>query len=234
MLYVLHGTNRKKVREESHKIISALSDKRPNAQVFRLVDEGATIDRLRELLESTGLFEGKHIVVLEFALGDEVFRAAVVELVPALSVSEHVFVILEEKIGAPLRKVLEEYANKVYAFDAPKEEEKKFNAFAIADACARRDKKNAWTLLQQSLREGAAPEEIHGIIWWQFKTLALVEMGDTEGMKTFSVSKARSALRHFSHAEVHALTHDLVAMYHEARRDGPPLDIALEKFVLSL
>ena len=234
MLYVLHGTDRKKVREESKKILSTLALKRPDAQVFRLVDEGATPDRLRELLESTGLFEGKHIVVLEFALGDEEFGDVVVDLAKSLAASEHIFIILEEKMSTPLRKALEEYANKVQVFDVPKEEEKKFNAFAIADACARRDKKGAWVLLQQALREGMVPEEVHGIIWWQFKTLALVERGDTEGMKTFSVAKAQSALRNFSHEELQKLTHELVTIYHEARRDGPPLEIALEKWILAL
>jgi DNA polymerase III delta subunit len=234
MLYVLHGTNRKKVRERSHEILSTLALKRPDAQVFRLVDEGATPDRLRELLESKGLFEGKYIVVVEFALGDESFSGAVVQVAPALAESEHIFILLEEKLSTPLRKVLEEHATKVEVFDVPKGEEKKFNAFAIADACARRDKKSAWTLLQQSLREGMAPEEIHGIIWWQFKTLALVERGDTEGIKTFNVAKAQTALRKFSHEELHKLTHELVTLYHEARRDGPPLEIALEKWILAL
>ncbi|QQR82223.1 hypothetical protein IPJ70_02995 [Candidatus Campbellbacteria bacterium] len=234
MLYVLHGTDRKKVRERSHEILSALALKRPHAQVFRLVDEGATPDRLRELVESKGLFEEKYIVIVEFALGIEAFSDAVVKLAQALAESEHIFVILEEKLSTPLRKALEEHATKVQVFDVPKEEEKKFNAFAIADACARRDKKNAWVLLQQAFREGKASEEIHGIIWWQFKTLALVEMGDTEGMKSFSITKARSALTRFSHEELHKLTHELVTLYHEARRDGPPLEIALEKWILAL
>ncbi|MCR4274653.1 MAG: hypothetical protein NUW02_01200 [Candidatus Campbellbacteria bacterium] len=234
MLYVLHGTDRKKVREESKKILTGLAIKRPGAQVFRLVDEGATIERLKELLESTGLFEAKYIVVLEFALGDEIFDEAIMSLAPALAESKHIFVILEEKIGTPLQKVFEEHANKVQELDLPKEEKKRFNIFALTDACVRRDKKNAWTVLQKALREGMVPEEIFGSVWWQFKTLALVDRGDTEGMKPFTITKARSALKLFSQEEIHTLTHELVTLYHEARREGPPLEIALEKFILNL
>jgi DNA polymerase III delta subunit len=234
MLYVLYGTDRKKIADEGHKLLDGLLKKRPGAEVFRLDDEQETLSRLAELLESIGLFESKHIVMLDFVLSYESVRELVAQRAKDMAESEHVFVVLEEKIDAKTKKVLEKHAAQMHAFDSKEEKEERFNIFALADAVARRDKKNAWVILQRALREDLAPEEIHGVLWWQIKTLLLVARGDTSSLKPFAVTKAKGALKNFSAGGLQKFSEQLLTIYHDSRASGPSLDIALEQFVLGL
>lgn len=234
MLYVLYGTNREKVRDESHKMLSALRKKRPSAEVFRLSDEQETLSRLVELLESVGLFEHKHIVMLDYVLQYERVRELIASRLEDIVQSPHVFVLLDEAFDAKMKKLLEKNANEMREFDGKEKKEGRFNVFSIADAVARKNRKEAWVALLQALSEGIAPEEIHGVLWWQVKTLLLVFRGDTDGLKPFAVTKARGALKNFSESEINALLKKLLSMYHDARAGGPSLDIALEQFVLEL
>lgn len=234
MLYVLYGSNREKIRDESHKMLGALAKKRPGAQVFRL-SEGVDVSaRLEELIESRGLFENKHIVVLDFVLGSEDVRDTVVAHAQDMAESGHIFVVLEEKLDVKTKKSFEKYAQECKVFDVKEKKEERFNVFSLADAVARRDRKASWVALQRALREEIVPEEIHGVLWWQIKTLLLVARGDTDGLKPFAVSKARSCVKNFSEAELDAVLKKLLTIYHESRAGGPSLDIALEQFVLEL
>ncbi|GMU73815.1 MAG: hypothetical protein AMXMBFR44_0140 [Candidatus Campbellbacteria bacterium] len=234
MLYVLFGSHRDKIRDESHKMLSALAKKRPNAQVFRLTEGEGVHARLSELIESRGLFEDKHVVVLDFALGDDETRELAKERAKDMAESEHIFIVLEEKPDAPLKKAFQKYAQDMREFDAHEKKEERFNVFSLADAVARRDRKGAWVALSRALAEDIAPEEIHGVLWWQIKTLLLVARGDTEGLKPFAVTKAKGALKNYSEDELRTISKKLLSMYHSARAGGPSLDIALEQFVLGL
>lgn len=234
MLYVLYGSDREKIRDESHKILAGLLKKRPGAQVFRLSEEGETLSRLPELIESQGLFEQKHVVVLDFVLEFELVRELLLAHAEDIAASGHIFIVLAEKLDAATKRALEKHAHEMRTFEKKDTAEKPFNIFFLADAIARRDKKGAWVALQRALLDGFAPEEIHGTVWWQIKTQLRVSRGDTDGMKPFAVTKARGALAHFSEKELSDFIRKLLAMYHDARAGGPSLDIALEQFVLGL
>jgi len=234
MLYVLYGTDREKIRDESHKMLSGLSKKRPDAQVFRLSEEGETLSRLPELIESQGLFEQKHVVVLDFVLELEPVRELFLNRIKDIAASGNVFIVLSEKPDAATKRAFEKYAHETRSFDEKDTGEKPFNIFSLADAVARRDKKSAWVALQRALLDGFAPEEIHGTLWWQIKTLLRVARGDTKGIKPFAVTKAKGALTHFSEQELDGFAEELLLMYHDARAGGPSLDVALERFVLGL
>lgn len=234
MLYVLYGTDREKIRDESHKMLAGLSKKRPDAQVFRLSEEREALSRLPELIESQGLFEQKHVVVLDFVLEFESVRELLVARAEDIASSGHIFIVLAEKLDAATKRALEKHAHETRSFDEKDTGEKPFNIFSLADAIARRDKKGAWVALQRALLDDFAPEEIHGTVWWQIKTLLRVSRGDTEGMKPFAVTKAKGALNNFSEKELNDFVGRLLSMYHDARAGGPTLDIALEQFVLGL
>ncbi len=233
MLYVFTGTDRDKIYRETNAMLAALAKKRPNAEVFRMSDS-ADILRLPDLIEGTGLFEEKHIVVLQGILDTEEARALASARAKDIAASEHIFIVIEHALTADIKKTLKKHAHAFSEYDVTKEKPKTINVFALTDAIARRDKKQAWVILQRVLREGTPAEEIHGIVWWQIKTLLLVLRGDTADIKPFTISKAKSALPHFSEAELSTYARQLVTMYHDSRAQGPSLDIALEQFVLGL
>ena len=71
--------------------------------------------------------------------------------------------------------------------------------------------------------------------------MALIKRAESEKVKTnelglhpFVIKKAGGFAKNFSQEELEKLSRKLVTMYHDARRGGDELPVALEKFVLSL
>jgi len=237
MFYLLHGTDSKKVRAKVGSTVASLLKREPNASHFRLTDETVTSDALAEYLGGQGLFAGKILVVLDRVFDDSTAKELVLDRVKDIASSDNIFIILEGELDAKTKKKLEKYAEKVQVFDqrpTTKDQRLKFNIFGLTDALGNRDKKKLWVKYQQALRSGSAPEELHGILFWQTKTLLLVAQKSTAGLKPFVVSKAKKFLNNWTEDELKTLSSQLVDVYHEARRGGPELEIGLEQFVLSL
>ncbi len=234
MLYVIYGTDSEKTSLHSKKIVDALTKKKPDASVFMLNEDTFSVALLDEYLGASGLFEAKHIVRLDTLLTHEDFSESVLERLPLLGESEHVFVLREGALTAPIKKKVEKYAHEMRAYDVTEKKKERFNVFAITEALGNRDKKRAWMLYREALAENLVPEEIHGILWWQIKTMLQVASGDTANMKPFSVTKARTFLKKYSQTELEALARSFVNLYHDARRGIVEFEIGLEKLLLTL
>ena len=128
--------------------------------------------------------------------------------------SEEVFFILEEKPDAATRKQIEKYAETSERYDKPSEK-KGGDIFAIANALRRADKKALWVNYQRQLADNAAPEAIHGVLFWAAKDM-FMKSGSTE-----QKNRAKNLIT------------QLAELPHEARRRGEELEYALERFVLS-
>jgi hypothetical protein len=125
-----------------------------------------------------------------------------------------VYYIIDEKIDAESRKRIEKYAEKSERYDAVAK--KKANTiFAVANALARRDKRALWVNYQSEIAGGAAPEAVHGVLFWGAKDL-------------FMKSRDKG-----TQERAQKLVAALAELPHEARRRGEDLEYALERFVLS-
>lgn len=234
MLYVVYGTNRDKTNAYVAKMISALLKKRPHADVFTISPDSFSPAELPRYVGGSGLFEEKHIVRLEGLLQNEMSSEHVAGQVALMAASDHIFILREEVLTAPLKKMCEKYAKEVRLFDEKTEKKNEFNIFSITDALVVRDRKRAWMLYREALKEGLVPEEIHGTLWWQIKTLIAVAEGDTIGLKPFVVTKARRARAHYTLEELKNLARSFVRVYHDARRGLVDFEIGLEKLLLSV
>lgn len=234
MLYVIYGTDAEKTSLQSKKIVDALTKKKPDASVFVLNEENFSQALLDEYLGASGLFEKKHIVRMDGILSHDDFSETLLEALPMLGESEHIFVLREGPLTAPIKKTVEKYAHEARAYDKDEKKKERFNVFAITEALGNRDKKRAWMLYREALSEDLVPEEIHGVLWWQVKTMLQVASGDVDGMKPYSVTKARGFLRNYSVEELKALARSFVNLYHDARRGIVEFEIGLEKLLLSL
>ncbi len=234
MLYVTYGTDREKTGAYVAKIIGALLKKRPHADVFTVSPDSFSVSDIPRFVGGSGLFEDKHIVRLEGLLQDEAAHDHVLDRVPQMAESSHIFILREESLTAPVKKILEKHAKEVRLFDVKAGKEKKLNVFAMTDALAARDKKKLWMLYREAIQEGLPPEELHGILWWQIKTMLQVTEGDTVGMKPFTLMKAKGALRHYTKEDVQHLARTFVRMYHESRRGHVDFEIGLEQVLLSV
>ncbi len=237
MLYLIHGNDFEKARGKARELIAALQKKKPDAEVFRLEDEMVSEGKLVELAGSQGLFERKYIVFADNVFRSEEAKEIVLGKLKMLAESENIFIFLEDELNKTDLKELEKFAEKVQQFSSPLKKEKPFNIFTLTEMLGRREKRGLWILYQKALAQGLAPEEIHGVLFWQIKAMLaamLTKTAEEAGFKPFVFQKSRAFAKNYSVAELKNLSAKMVAVYHNARRRGPDLDIALERLILEI
>ena len=238
MLYVIHGTNRDLAREKSRALFEALQTKKPDAAAGTLPGEEVTPEKLEELTQSQGLFENKQIILMDRTLEIPDVRDMVIDKIDAIAESPNIFIFSEGKLTKEVLKKLEKHAEKVQEYELTEKPVKESSSlFPIADALANKDKKKLWVMLRTALDDDAVPEEIHGILFWQAKSLALAEKSATAGeagLNPFVFGKAKQALSFWRAGEIDALLSKLVHMYHRSHRGQISFEHELEKLALDL
>lgn len=235
MLYILHGSDFQKRNTKLRQLLSGLEKKRPNAELFKLESENMSAARLEELCGGQGLFDSKYVVQIDQVMDSAEQRDLVLEYAKTLGESENVFLLIENELNKTTLKKLEKHAERVEEFSKKGPVKKEFNTFGLADALGKRDRRGLWVEFEKALRALKEPEEIHGILFWQLKSIALAQQttsSDEAGMKDFPYKKAKGFTRNFSEDELYALLGDLVERYHLARRGEGTLETQLEQFVL--
>lgn len=210
MLYLFSGTDRKKARAALDAAVKK-STKR-DSRIVRITDASVPED-LGAAFGGGGMFAESRVVVLNGVLGNHEMRAELLDSLARMRDSEEDFFMLEEKPDAATRKQIEKYAEKSERYDNPSVK-KGGDIFAIAHALRKADKKSLWVQYQRQLAEDAAPEAIHGVLFWAAKDMFLKSRTDGE--------KGRAM----------QLLADLAELPHESRRHGVELEYALELFVL--
>jgi len=183
-------------------------------QTLRISDANTPAD-LAAALRGGGMFDTARIVVLNGVCANEEMKTLVVDSLSPMKGSTEAFFMLEDKLDAATRKQVEKYAEASERFDAPKGADRGGGIFALANALKRGDKKALWVGYQRELAADAAPEAIHGVLFWGAKDMLMKSHGEKEA------SRARNLLA------------SLAELPHEARRRGEELEYALERFVLS-
>jgi len=229
MLALYFGNDRTKVLKEAEKALGK------EALTPELYDE-LSVD-LRELLsfaEHASLFGEKKVFRLMDVLTREDIEEAILSNVGRFVKSENSFFLLEHSLLADQKKKLEKGGAQLFEHKSLEKKKKVFNVFALSDALVRRDKKLLWVLLTKAFKEGKSAEELIGTLFWQLKSLVLVEQGGGSTLSLYVVSKAKQGLRNFKTGELCGMTKRLLIGYHEARRGRGDMEIMLERFVLSL
>lgn len=232
MFFVFVGGD--KGREKARKFTDDFLLKHPDTVPVRFTDD--TFDALLfdTHLEGVGLFGNVSLAMLLGTLESDEAREAILDRLARMKESPNVFVVVEDELSAATIRTLEKYAEKTEVFKVPPNRDERPKLFSLTDALGARDRKALWVLYQKALRQGVSAEEIHGMLFWQVKTLLLVAQKSTEGLKPFVISKARSFVKNYSLPELKNLSGSLVNLYHNSRAGGPDLPIALEQFVLNL
>lgn len=238
MLYVLHGTDIEKAREKSHALFEALKAKKPDASAGIVRGDEVTPEKIEEWTQTQGLFENKQIIFLDRTLEVPDIREIMLDKIDAIQESPNIFIFFEGKLTKEVLKKLEKRAEKITEYESTAPAAKKEGSFfALADALGSRDKKSLWVLLREALDEDAAPEEIHGILFWQAKSLALAAKtasAGESGLNPFVYGKAKRYAANFKPGEIDALLSKLVTMYHRAHRGQGDFAIELEKLALDI
>ncbi|HEY4511553.1 MAG TPA: hypothetical protein VJH55_01800 [Candidatus Paceibacterota bacterium] len=239
MFYFLHGSDTDKAIAKADDMVAALLKKKPDAAFFKMTDENWSEAALAEYMGGQGLFSQKYIVLLSGVFGNKEYKEVLVKKLKELKESENIFIMREGVVDKTSLTKIEKQAEKVQQFELKEESAKevKFNVFSLTDALGRRDRKSLWTLFLKAQKAGVEAENIHGTLFWQVKSLIVArETKDAKqaGMHPFAFSKAQGFSKNFKKEELLKLSGDLVSIYHEAHRGMYDLNIALERFVLTI
>jgi DNA polymerase III delta subunit len=238
MLYVLYGTDHERIHREEQKLVEALVAKRPGANIFVLDKDNFSAAELEDKATAQGLFTAKHITLLNDLLDNKETAEEIWSRLSLLAESDNIFLLRTGKLLKKELTKLEKYATKIKELSLPhRGQTKSFNLFALADALGERNKKNLWVGYQTALAAGHAPEEIHGVLWWQAKSMQLATVTASaakSGLKPFVYSKAKRYLSNYRASEITAMLTNLVTLYHRARSGEVEMSIALESFMLEL
>lgn len=217
-------------------LIRAWQEKQPQLSLTHLDEETCTASALDEALGAQGLFTNRCIIVLDHVLDAPATRDLVHERLQTIAQSENVVLCVESRLTATGKKMIPTSATFEYFTPPEHEEATSFNRFAIADALAARNRRDLWVNLHRAFHEGAEPEEVTGLLFWQAKALysaKRVESAAAAGMKQYPFEKARRASGNYTEHELSYMLWQLLAMYHDAHRGETDLSRALERFSLT-
>ncbi len=239
MLYFFYGKDKGTAREKANALIGSLRKKKPDAELFRIEPENWNEARLEELISSQGLFNNSYIVQVVSLFENKEAKEAFVDKLGEIGESANIFIVQEEEVDKKTLLAVAEVAEKVQLFNTPKTGEKPdFNIFSLTDAFGKRDKKKLWVLFQKAVASGAVPEEIHGILFWQLKSMLIASAAKTAGeagLAPFVFTKARSFLKNYSSKEeLQQLSSKFVSLYHDSHRGIHDFEIGLERLILTL
>jgi len=218
MIYFLHGTDIDKARVKAHELVENLLKKKPDASFFKMSVENFNDAELSSYIGGQGLFENKYIVFLDRLCEDKEVKEVLLDKIKEISESQNIFIILEGKLDKASLAKIEKKSEKTQDFVLPEGEKKEpYNAFAVAEALGRRDKKNLWMLYRKAIDKGEAPEALHGMMFWKVKTMLTSSYGGA-----------------YEREELYGLAEKLVSVYHEARRGSHELEIGVETLILEI
>ncbi len=238
MLYLLHGEDKIKAREKALELVDVLRKKKPDASFQKIEMESFSNDLLEEFVVGQGLFENKKIVYFDSVCENKEYRDFILSKLSAIAESENILIFLEGKLDKATLTKFEKKAQKVQEFKKTEKEFKQdFNIFSLTDAFGRRDKRNLWVLYEKALSAGKSAEEVHGILFWQLKSIFLASESEgikESGLAPFVYSKAKSFSANFKKTELLATSKKMVEVYNNARNGKVDFEIGLEQFILSL
>jgi hypothetical protein len=133
-------------------------------------------------------------------------KEALPDLLAAMQESPNIFIVLEGKPNAELKRAFEKNAEKIVECEpkAVVEKKEEFNIFALTSAFASRDAFKAWKIYREAIDAGTAVENILGLLFWKAKSIA-----------------------------DKVLARELMVLYHEGHRGRRDLELATEQCILN-
>ena len=232
MLHIFCGNDPIQVRAKAYAHIAKLEEK--GAKLASIDSDSFEAGVIANAVGSVSLFGEETIYLIDTPSADEAFNEEVENLLKELGESSSQFVIIEGALLAPQKKVFSKHGE---LNESKTSAQERFNVFALADALSRRDKKTLWMGLCDAKREGLSAEEIIGTLWWQLKTLRLASLtksAEEAGMKDFPYNKAKRSLSYFKEGDLERISQDLLSVYHQGHNGEVDIDLALERWTLSV
>lgn len=234
MKYLVYGNDNERRQQEIEKLLAGFSKKGFSPLYFSDTNF-SEVEFLSQALGTT-LFGDKYVLVLTHCLSNPETKSFLESKKSEIEDTQIPIIFVEsdflKKDFPNFKKVFSEVIE--CKKKSAGEEGARFNVFPLIEAIASQDRKQSWLLLQQAQSAGVAPEEILNLLFWQYKTLALVATGesaDTLGMKPFVHSKAKRVGAKYSPSELKQKLLTLIELFEESRFEGDGFE-RVERFVL--
>ncbi|MES2314595.1 MAG: hypothetical protein V4524_01510 [Patescibacteria group bacterium] len=227
MLYVYHGSDITKSLEKARTLANSLRAKRPDATYIEVEADNWSTSVIEENVGGQGLFSNKYILFLNRVTEKGEAKESLPDLIQVMNESANIFILLEAKLNAELKKAVEKHAEKVVEtgelgigsqkFGGKNAGASEFNIFALADAVASRNALKSWTIYRQAVDSGLEAESIIGVLFWKIKSMI--------------VAKSTS---NYSTEELGSLAGDLIKIYHDGHRGLVDTELGTERLMLGL
>lgn len=235
MIYFFSGDKFQEVKKSSQELIEKLVKDRPDSSVLQINEENFGEYELSGLSKEQGLFEKQLIVVLNYLISAESVWENIQAKLQEMAESKNIFILVEGPLDKRIRDKIGKTAKESKNFST--EEKEKYNPFLLTDAYGAKNKKKLWVLYQQAILNGSAPEEIHGLLFWQVKSMLVAKLSASpveSGLKPFVFQKSKTFGQNFSEIELKKHSNDLVKIYHDIRKGTGDMSTGLEKFILKI
>ena len=235
MIQLFIGEDTQKARKEARECFERAKDEYPEALISVFDDVSFDSALATDAFVSENLFGGINILyfdgLLDNGKGESFYRNTIQD-------TTHL-VVIREKVMPKDLLVFFERISEIKEYPLIKKIEKRENSFAIADAVGARDKKRAWVEFERLRRHGGAMEEVHGTIFWAFKSMhiALVlPKADAlaTGMKEFTYRNYYGFAKKYLKKELEDKLSELKDIYHMGHRGEGELGVLIEQFLLRL
>jgi DNA polymerase III delta subunit len=239
MLYLFYGSNTSQSGDKAHALVNSLRAKRPDASFVRIDADNWSASLVEEHLGGQGLFSNKYIVFLDRVTEDAGAKESIADFIPALNESTNIFIVLEGKLNAELKKAFERSSEKIVVSDEPASSKAKtteFNIFALGDALGARDAFKSWMIYRQAVESSIEAESILGTLFWQAKSIALSADAKTAGeagLSPFVYGKSKKYAGNYSKDEIGTLIMDLITVYHDGHRGLNDIELSIESLLLN-
>lgn len=240
MLYVFHGSDLPASVKKSHALIDSLRAKKPDAAYVNVEADRWSPAIIEEHLGGQGLFSSKYIIFLDRVTDNAEAKEEISGFIPAMNESENIFIVLEGKVNADLKKAFEKSAEKVVVSEEKAAgsafKKKDFNIFALTDAIGSRDALKAWSIYRQAVDSGIEAENVAGTLFWQVKSMMLAsDAGNAgeAGLNPFVFGKSKRYAANYSREELARLSREIITLYHDGHRGMVDLELAFERLVIN-
>ena len=235
MIKLFIGEDTQKARKEAREIFEQAKCEYPEALISAFDDVSFNYDGASDAFVSENLFGGINILyfdgILDSPEGESFYRNTI-------QGSTHLVIIREKTMPKDLLLFFQRIAE-IKDYPLIKKIEKRDSGFAIADAVGARDKKRAWVEFEKLRRHGASMEEVHGTIFWAFKSMHIALVlpkpeALATGMKDFTYRNYYGFAKKYLKKELEDKLSELKDIYHQGHRGEGELEVLMEQFLLRL
>jgi hypothetical protein len=243
MIACFIGDDTQKARMNAADAFAKAKEVSPLAPAFRFDGDAEDRGGLEEALGGGGLFGAPPIVLIDGFLeegvedGDRRLSGAI-ELAMQ---SGATLIVRESELSAGLTTEIKGHGGNITAYAVHgSAKAREHQPWGIADGFAERDKKKAWVEFQNAVRAGQSAEQIHGVLFWGAKMVAITMLSGSDdeaiaaGVSPKTIWKWKKAAKNFTKDEILDRLGELKDMPIRAHRGDSDLLEDVERLLLSL